>query len=448
MKLKINKASDLSSISVLPPSARRSTAIRNGSEPSVFSKSQGSQLRLQTSQQSFSQGLSSQQGMLSQLSQNSLEEILTNEQRIGSEEKENSTKKMPCLPMVGYSREESQMVLSRPPSNQLTKWNSTTSSDHRSQKNEELERRIWSMENSLNRFAMILDSVQTDILQANKGTKEVLMEMEGIRQRLTANDNMLQQMNKEQDDVKSNLVRGFKSISDQVSQNLFLEKLREISSAISSLKGQMDVHLQVLKPELCKAITQQMQEIACSLKITQQKHLIPLVSPKAVACSLKMPKKKHLTPAVVSPKEISQRATPKQMPPLSKQYSANCSAFRRNQSHMITRSQVRPEACEKANLIPKVQVGSWTSVKTEQATIKYARRNNMQKQKRPSPIELDKEWRIPIESDEEINGGFSCLFEEKETGNYLTAEGKEETDRILRRARRRKRKSSNIIVLN
>lgn len=41
---------------------------------------QASQLQSQASQQSFSQGISSQHGMFSQLSQNSLNEVLTNDQ--------------------------------------------------------------------------------------------------------------------------------------------------------------------------------------------------------------------------------------------------------------------------------------------------------------------------------------------------------------------------------
>lgn len=31
----------------------------------------------------------------------------------------------------------------------------------------------------------------------------------------------------------------------------------------------------------------------------------------------------------------------------------------------------------------------------------------------------EREWRIPIESDEEIDRGFSCLLEGKETGNWF-----------------------------
>lgn len=51
---------------------RRSNALTTGQ--------QAPQLRSQPSQQSFSQGLSSQHGMYSQLSQNSFDEVVTNEQ--------------------------------------------------------------------------------------------------------------------------------------------------------------------------------------------------------------------------------------------------------------------------------------------------------------------------------------------------------------------------------
>ena len=53
---------------------RRSSAVPTGPN------AQASQLQSQQSQQSFSQGLSSQHGMFSQLSQNSLNEALTNDQ--------------------------------------------------------------------------------------------------------------------------------------------------------------------------------------------------------------------------------------------------------------------------------------------------------------------------------------------------------------------------------
>jgi len=44
------------------------------------------------------------------------------------------------------------------------------------QLSEGLEHRIGIMETSLNRFGMILDSVQSDVMQVHKGTKEIILE--------------------------------------------------------------------------------------------------------------------------------------------------------------------------------------------------------------------------------------------------------------------------------
>jgi len=44
------------------------------------------------------------------------------------------------------------------------------------QLSEGLEHRIGIMETSLGRFTMILDSVQSDVMQVNKGTKEITLE--------------------------------------------------------------------------------------------------------------------------------------------------------------------------------------------------------------------------------------------------------------------------------
>ncbi|KAA8520638.1 hypothetical protein F0562_014894 [Nyssa sinensis] len=409
MKLKINKACDLSSISVLPPHARRSNTVLTGPESSVFGKSQGSQLRSQPSQQSFSQGVSSQHGMFSQLSQNSFDEILTNDQRFGSQERETSVKKISCLPPIGYTREESQMPISRSSTNLMRKWNSVSVPDHRCQMSEELEHRIGMVETSFNRLGMIVDSVQSDVMQINKGIKEVSMEMEGIRQKLIVNDNSLQLMNKGQEDIKTSIDGCLKSISDQPSQDIYLERLQEIFLALSDLPEKIDACLQKFKFDICKTFTKEMQALACSLKI---------------------PNQKHLTPTVLPPKGISYQATPQKMPPLKN-------------------PAVHPKVCGQAIVVPNIEMGSWTSVKQEQSTF-TCRTSTEHKQKGISLIDLERECRVAIESDEEIDKGFSCLLEEKETaiGNYLMAEAKQETERILRKARRRKRKYCNPIILN
>ncbi|KAF7153667.1 hypothetical protein RHSIM_Rhsim01G0157000 [Rhododendron simsii] len=378
--------------------------------------------------------------MFSQLSQNSLDEIVTNDQRISSQERENPVKKLSCLPPISNSLEESQMQVSRSSSNLMRKWNSSSVLDHRSQTNEELERRIGMMETSLNRFGMIMDSVQSDIMQVSKGTKEALMEksiqrrrlcfvfskrlkslvlrvfrtensglvsiVEDVRQKLIANGNLLQA--KGQEDIKTNLAGGIKSLSDQVSQDTDGEKLKEISSFILTLPEQIDVYLQKMQSELCNKLTQEKQ---------------------AMVCRLKVPNQNHLSPAILLEEGISCRSVQQQMQPLKG-------------------PEMPPRSCGKTALLPKIEVGSWTSVKTEQATFTHRGTSKKHKQKRMSPIELEREWRIPIESDEEIDGGFSCLLGGKETGNYSMAEAKEETKRILRKARRRKRKHSNLIILD
>lgn len=109
-----------------------------------------------------------------------------------------------------------------------------------------------------------------------------------------------------------------------------------------------------------------------------------------------------------------------------------------------------PKFNMQASLLPKVELGSWTSVKPEQSLLRDKDGNKEIKQKGLSTIEQEKQSRVIIDSDEEIDGGFSCLLEEKETEieEYSPEEVKKETERILRKARRRKRKHCSTIIIN
>ncbi|KAF7846780.1 hypothetical protein BT93_L3757 [Corymbia citriodora subsp. variegata] len=122
MKMKINRACDLSSISVLPPHARRPTALQAGGQASHLQTQQ-------QSQQSFSQGLSSQHGLFSQFSQTSLDDVLTNDLRYSSGERENSKKNITSLARVNHTREESQMPISRNSNKLIQKWSASSSLD-------------------------------------------------------------------------------------------------------------------------------------------------------------------------------------------------------------------------------------------------------------------------------------------------------------------------------
>ncbi|XP_050249622.1 putative recombination initiation defects 3 isoform X2 [Quercus robur] len=382
MKLKINKACDLSSISVFPPHARRSSAVPTGPN------AQASQLQSQQSQQSFSQGFSSQHGMFSQLSQNSLNEALTNDQRFGSQERENSVKKISCLPPPSCSREESQMQISRSSANLMRKWNSASVTDHRCQISEELEHRIGLMETSLSRFGMILDSVQSDVMQVNKGTKEVSLEMDSTRQKLIVQDNILQSMNRGQEDLKASIAGGFKLISDQHSKDIYQDKLQETFKVVSALPQQVEASILRLQDKLGNTLSKEVQ--GTDQRATSQRYEKP-------------------------PRDLA----------------------------------VSPKAYKKTTIVPKVETGGWKSVKVDKAISTNRASNKVQKQNRVSPLGQEKICRVIIESDEEIDRDFSCLLEEETgMGKFFNKEVKEETDRILRKARRRKRKCCNPIIIN
>ncbi|XP_044504054.1 putative recombination initiation defects 3 isoform X2 [Mangifera indica] len=421
MKLKINKACDLSSISVFPPHARRTNTMPTGLHAQQF--------RSQPSQQSLSQGLSSQHGMFSQLSQSSLDEGLTNDQRVSSQERENAMKKVPCLPQLSYTREESQMPISRSSTNLTHKWNPTSAPDRKCQISEELERRIGMMETSLNRFGMILDSVQSDLMQVNRGTKEVMLEVEGISQKMVLQSTSLQQlMNKGNEDIKASLDGCLKSLSDQFGK-AYEEKFKEILLVFSTLPVQTEASLLKLQNKLCIFLDEKLQAVASSsLKSPNQKcELAKILSQKAMAANLKSLNRKGQMATVASQKVLARRATSQRKPRPSKN------------------PIVPPEVSVQAIQVPKVEMGGWKSVKKP---MKENVSNKDHKEKEVSSSTEAKESRIIIDSDEEIDGGFSCLINEKGTGDELIQDVKEETDRLLRKARRKKRKYNNPVIID
>ncbi|KAG4400493.1 hypothetical protein GLYMA_07G070400v4 [Glycine max] len=365
--MKINKACDLNSISVFPPPLvypRKANNISSGLQASH------SQHRSQPSQQSLSQGLSSQHGVLSHFSQNSLDEaVTTNDQRVGSQEHENSLRRISSLSRPTYSREESQAPNSRSSSNLMLKWNSA---DHKSQLSEGLEHRIGIMETSLSRFTMILDSVQSDVMQVNKGTKEIILEVECIRQKLIAQDNSLQLMTKGQEEIKAIIERSLKSLAEQMSHVSKKEKLQDVYLAVSALPQLIEASLQNVQNDL-RNITKEMQEISCNLKSVNQKDLVP---------------------TSLSSKSISKQiTTPKMRQPLA------------NEAKVSIQATVAPE----------VESGGWKPVKKERVTFSDRTSEKVQKKKEPHTqkyIRGGRDCAIVIESDEEIDGGFSCLVQE------------------------------------
>nr|XP_009629846.1 putative recombination initiation defects 3 isoform X1 [Nicotiana tomentosiformis]XP_009629847.1 putative recombination initiation defects 3 isoform X1 [Nicotiana tomentosiformis] len=427
MKLKINKASDLSSISVLPPHARRPSAVPSAAESSVFGKSQASQVRSQQqsqqsfsqirsqqqSQQSFSQGFSSQQPMYSQLSQSSLDEFAPNEQRLGSQERENSAKRMSCLPQINYTREESQMQLSKPSGNYMRKWSVP---ENKSQITEELEHKIGMVETSLSRLGMILDSVQSDIMQVNRGTKEILMEMESLRPKLAAHDELLQLMNKGREDLKASMEETFKSMFEELRENKYQENIRDLSSLVRAMPNKLETCILQLQTDLSKTLAKEIQ--TASLRPD-------------------CPGQKHETALAVQPKGINDC-----FPPPEVKFLKN------HQACLFTSSSTMNIKDQKTTMLPKTETGGWKTVKHDQTCVKQKISSRSHKQNKA--FQQEREFGVTIESDEDIDTGFSCLLEENGSGAGICPieDAKEESARILRKARRRKRKHLNTIIID
>ncbi|KAL6494021.1 hypothetical protein OROGR_031930 [Orobanche gracilis] len=402
MKLNINKACDLSSISVLPSQSRRPVVAPSGLESSsIYGRSQtASQLRPQQSQLTLSQGVSSQHGLFSQFSQNSQDEILTNE-KLGCQDRENSVRRSYCLPSSSYTREESQMVVSRTSNNLMRK---LSGQEYKCKIGEEIEHRIGVIETSLSRLGMILDSVQGDIIQANKGTKEVSLEVKYVRETLIVQDDTLHSMSKGQEDIKTCLNIGLKSVSEQLKKIVNQENFEELISNLSALSEKYDTQMLKLQNDLQMDFHKEIQAMSCSMKISKQN---------------------QATHSTNGPKAVRFHSPPQEV-----QFPNNATGHLEEQQ---------------TNLQPKVEIGCWTSVKQEQ---EISRRGNLKRNNQIKATNNQMAQRVIVESDEETNEGFSCLLNYKgsEIDDYSVEKVEEETARILRRARR-KRKYCNTIII-
>lgn len=65
------------------------------------------------------------------------------EQRFGSQERDNSLKRVSSLPPISYPREESQMPVSRSSNNVTRRWNSSSGPDYRCNLTEGLNAIKW-----------------------------------------------------------------------------------------------------------------------------------------------------------------------------------------------------------------------------------------------------------------------------------------------------------------
>ncbi|XP_078155485.1 putative recombination initiation defects 3 [Carex rostrata] len=384
MKLRINKACDLSSISVLPPR-------RTGSMMS----SQGASQRRSQSQQSFSQTTSQ-----SQLSQ--FDESLICDQRLGSND--SSSKTVPLLPSTSSGiRDESQMQLSRVAPNTVPRWNSSSARDVRCQASEEIDQRLRHLETLLSRMGMIIDSVQSDVMQISRAVKEVLLETDGIRQKMITTENSLQQILKGEENVKEFFDGSLKNISSELTKNSNSNKLNEISSQISSIPDQILANFSKLHSQIVRLFSRETEIIVSNVKSFSSRHRNPNQSP--------ISRTGDDSSLVKVVKPVRKLSDTNLVEPISRPPAMNIEADK------VKLLQPKPTSIHQ-NTRPKMEE---TSVRQK--------KNNI----------------INLDSDEEndISASASCVILKKETDDkesYWMKEAKEDSLRILREARKRKRR--------
>ncbi|KAL6648959.1 hypothetical protein ACP70R_013183 [Stipagrostis hirtigluma subsp. patula] len=285
MKLKINKACDLGSISVLPP--RRTggsggVGASGSSAAAAAAAAASQQQRSQPlSQQSFSQGgggsggASSLLHSQSQLSQASLDENLLSlhlasparDQRFGSHD--DSSKKMPSLPVNSAScvREESQLQLAKISGNPVHRWNPSLPDSRCQAANEDVERKFQHLASSVHKMGMVLDSVQNDVMQLNRAMKEASLDSGSIQQKVVLLDSSLQKILKGQDDLKALIENSTKSNADQLSVlNSHSSKLDDISSTLSIWPKKVEADLRQLQSDIFRIFTKEMEGIVRAIR--------------------------------------------------------------------------------------------------------------------------------------------------------------------------------------
>ncbi|XP_039780426.1 protein PAIR1-like isoform X2 [Panicum virgatum] len=270
MKLKINKACDLGSISILPPRRTGGSGGTGG-----VGASGSSAAALSGSQQQRSQPLSQQSFSQSQLSQGSLDENLlslhlaspAHDQRFGLHD--DSSKKTPSLPVNSAScvREETQLQLAKIPSNAVHRWNPSPPDSRCQIPNEDVERKFQHLASSVHKMGMVLDSVQNDVMQLNRAMKEASLDSGSIQQKVVVLDNSLQKILKGQDDLKALVESSIKSIADQLSVlNSHSSKLDEISSILSVWPKQIEIDLRQLQSDIFRIFTKEMEGIVRAIR--------------------------------------------------------------------------------------------------------------------------------------------------------------------------------------
>ncbi|KAJ4914605.1 HotDog domain protein [Raphanus sativus] len=254
---------------------------------------------------------------------------------------------------------------------------------------------------------------------SSKPTEElskVFLETERLQQMLILHDTSLHQLIKEQTDFKASLDGAVKSILEELSKDPNQEKLQNIAFMLTAIPDQVETVLQKIQREICHKLTGEIQVLASS--------------------------KLH-EPAIAqvptTPTQAKENFPEPSDPAAKLQSSAFCSDTLKMKQPQLPRNPDKASArTVKTFLSTKAQVGCWKTVKPAQRTFKN---NAGRKQVKPVGTRTQfEQCSVVIDSDDDIDGGFSCLLKGSTKGAKFEWDAEKETERLLKTVRRTRRK--------
>ncbi|XP_044454689.1 protein PAIR1 isoform X2 [Triticum aestivum] len=200
---------------------------------------------------------------------------------------DDSSERMPPFPPSSASHAQEEPQQQQPviiPRSTTLRWNPSPT-DTRCRVNEDAERRFQLLSGSVHKVGMVLDSVQTDVIQLNRTMKEASLESGGVLQKFDLLEDTLQKIIKGQNDLKVLAENSTKSNSDQLNViNSRTSKLNEMSLAVSVCPKQVRADLRELHGDIFRVLTKDMEGVVRDIRsLSTTPAVMPMLPDHVVA---------------------------------------------------------------------------------------------------------------------------------------------------------------------
>ncbi|EMS64264.1 hypothetical protein TRIUR3_03726 [Triticum urartu] len=194
---------------------------------------------------------------------------------------------MPPFPPTSASHAQEEPQQQQPviiPSSTTLRWNPSPT-DTRCRVNEDAECRFQQLSGSVHKVGMVLDSVQTDVIQLNRTMKEASLDSGGVQQKFDLLEDTLQKIIKGQNDLKVLAENNTKSNSDQLNViNSRTSKLNEMSLVVSVCPKQVQADLKELHGDIFRVLTKDMEGVVRDIRsLSTKPAVMPMLPDHVVA---------------------------------------------------------------------------------------------------------------------------------------------------------------------